>query len=360
MSFTLPRYHEPDFEQPQLKNAPDAVFQSAPKDGVAPEGYHATSIFPEYFKVNGAWLLAEESRMDCVPVLRNGKIEAVEFRNLKAGEPVVVGRTEDGSQGIYVHADGFDEEKGEQETFSFRQGRSRETAYSMDYDSIYELLRYEKEHGRILWVMGPACAFDHDARDAFAALVRGGYVHGLLAGNALATHDLEAGYLRTALGQDIYTQRSMPNGHYNHIDTINAVRMAGSTAAFVQSGKVKDGIIYECVKHDVPFVLVGSVRDDGPLPEVYGNVYEGQDAMRAQVRKATTVICMASTLHTVATGNMTPSYRVVNGVVRPVYFYSVDISEFAVNKLRDRGSLSVRTIVTNVQDFVVNVRKGVL
>ena len=136
--------------------------------------------------------------------------------------------------------------------------------------------------------------------------------------------------------------------------------MMGSTAAFVHSGQVKDGIIYECVNHDVPFVLVGSVRDDGPLPEVYGNVYEGQDAMRALVKDATTVICMASTLHTVATGNMTPSYRVVDGVVRPVYFYSVDVSEFAVNKLRDRGSLSVRTIVTNVQDFVVNVRKGVM
>ena len=360
MSFILPQYHGPDFEQPQLKNAPDVVFQPAPMDGVAPEGYHATSIFPEYFKVNGTWLLAEESRMDCVAALRDGKIAVVEFRNLKAGEPVAVGRTEDGSQGIYIYANGFDEEKGERETFSFRQGRSRETAYSMDYDSIYELLQYEKEHGRILWVMGPACAFDHDARDAFAALVRGGYVHGVLAGNALATHDLEAGYLRTALGQDIYTQRSMPNGHYNHIDTINAVRLCGSTAAFVNSGKVKDGIIYECVKHDVPFVLVGSVRDDGPLPEVYGNVYEGQDAMRNLVKEATTVICMASTLHTVATGNMTPSYRVVDGVVRPVYFYSVDVSEFAVNKLRDRGSLSVRTIVTNVQDFVVNVRKGVM
>ena len=360
MSFTLPLYHGPDFAQAQLKNAPDAEFRPAPMDGVAPEGYHATSIFPEYFKVNGTWLLAEESRMDCVPVLREGKIAVVEFRNLKAGEPVVVGRTEDGSQGIYVHANGFEEEKGEQDTFSFRQGRSRETAYSMDYDSIYELLRHEKDHGRILWVMGPACAFDHDARDAFAALVREGYVHGLLAGNALATHDLEAGYLRTALGQDIYTQKSMPNGHYNHIDTINAVRLAGSTAAFVHSGKVKDGIIYECVRHNIPYVLVGSVRDDGPLPEVYGNVYEGQDAMRALVKNATTVICMASTLHTVATGNMTPSYRVVDGVVRPVYFYSVDISEFAVNKLRDRGSLSVRTIVTNVQDFVVNVRKGVL
>ena len=360
MSFTLPVYHAPDFSRPQFQTAPNASLSPAPRAGVAPVGYHATSIYPEYFKIDGQWLLAEESRMDCVAVLRDGTIAVVEFRNLREGELVVVGRTEDASQGIYVHYHGFDSQDEEEEGFAFRQGRSRETAYSMDYDAIYDLLRYEKEHGKILWVMGPACAFDHDARDAFAALVRGGYVHGLMAGNALATHDLEAGYLRTALGQDIYTQRSMPNGHYNHIDTINAVRLAGSTAAFVRSGKVKDGIIYECVNHDVPFVLVGSVRDDGPLPEVYGNVYEGQDAMRALVKEATTVICMASTLHTVATGNMTPSYRLVNGVVRPVYFYSVDVSEFAVNKLRDRGSLSVRTIVTNVQDFVVNVRKGVL
>ena len=360
MSFVLPVYHAPDFSEAQFQNAPDVVFQPAPRDGVAPEGYHATSIYPEYFKVGGQWLLAEESRMDCVPVLRNGKIAVVEFRNLKEGDPVAVGRTEDASEGIYVYPWGFEEEKGARDAFSFRQSRSRETAYSMDYDSIYELLRHEKDHGRILWVMGPACAFDHDARAAFAALVRGGYVHGLLAGNALATHDLEASYIGTALGQDIYTQKSMPNGHYNHIDTLNAIRGCGSTAAFVEAGKVTDGIIYECVKHQIPYVLVGSVRDDGPLPEGYGNVYEGQDAMRALVKDATTVICMASTLHTVATGNMTPSYRVVDGVVRPVYFYSVDVSEFAVNKLRDRGSLSVRTIVTNVQDFVVNVQKGVL
>ena len=269
MSFTLPQYHEPDFQETRFQSAPEARFEPAPKDGVAPEGYHATTIYPEYFKVGGRWLLAEESRMDCVAALRDGKIAAVEFRNLKAGEPVAVGRTEDASEGIYVYPFGFAQEKGEAETFAFRQGRSRETAYSMDYDSIYELLRHEKEHGRILWVMGPACAFDHDARAAFAALVRGGYVHGLLAGNALATHDLEASYLGTALGQDIYTQKSMPNGHYNHIDTLNAIRLCGSTAAFVEAGKAKDGIIYECVRNHIPYVLVGSVRDDGPLPEVY-------------------------------------------------------------------------------------------
>ena len=182
MSFTLPEYHAPQFSLPRFQSCPDARLDPAPRDGVAPEGYHATSIFPEYFKVNGQWLLAEESRMDCVAVLREGKMAAVEFRNLKAGEPVVVGRTEDGSEGIYVHASGFEPVSGgERETFAFRQGRSRETAYSMDYDSIYELLRHERDHGHIVWVLGPACAFDADARSAFASLVRGGYVHALLA-----------------------------------------------------------------------------------------------------------------------------------------------------------------------------------
>lgn len=359
MSFTLPVYHAPDFAALGLENAPDVNLIPAEQDGVVPENYHATTMFPEYFRLGGKWVLAEESRMDCVAVCRDGKVSIVEFRKVKKGDPVAVGRTEDGSEGIYVHTAGFSESRESGESFSFRQGRSRETAYSMDYDAIYELLKHEREHGSIVWVMGPACAFDADARAAFAALVREGYVDGILAGNALATHDLEAGYRGTALGQDVYTQRSVANGHYNHIDTINEVRRLGSVQAFVDSGEVKDGIIFECVKKGVPYVLVGSVRDDGPLPGVYGNVYEGQSAMRELVKKATTIICMASTLHTVATGNMTPCYRVVDGTVRPLYFYSVDISEFAVNKLRDRGSLTVKTIVTNVQDFIVNVKKGV-
>ena len=317
------------------------------------------SIFPEYFKLQGGWLLAEESRMDCVAALRDGKIAAVEFRNLKAGEPVAVGRTEDASEGIYVYPFGFAEEKGEAEAFAFRQGRSRETAYSMDYDSIYELLRHEKEHGRILWVMGPACAFDHDARAAFAALVRGGYVHGLLAGNALATHDLEASYLGTALGQDIYTQKSQPNGHYNHLDVINKVRRSGSIPQFIEDYKIDNGIIYSCVKNNVPFVLTGSIRDDGPMPEVIGDAYKGQSEMRNLVKKSTTVICLATMLHTIATGNMTPSFRVMpDGEIRPVYLYTVDADEFVVNKLLDRGSLSATTIVTNVQDFISIVAKG--
>ena len=279
---------------------------------------------------------------------------------LKKGDLVITGRTEDGSEGIYVHPDGFREEATiQRDTFSFRQNRSRETAFSRDYDELYPLLQHDREHGKIVWVLGPAFAFDYDARNAFSRLIEAGFVHAVLAGNALATHDLEAAYLNTALGQNIYTQRPQINGHYNHLDTINRVKACGGISEFIREEKIKDGIIYSCEKTGVPYILAGSIRDDGPLPPVYANVYEAQDRMRDQIRNATTVLCMATMLHTIAVGNMTPSYRVLkDGTVRQVYFYCVDISEFTVNKLNDRGSLSARGIVTNVQDFIVTLSKG--
>ena len=359
MEFTLRPYFGPDFTQEHLAAGRDARAEPAPADGVAPEGFHAMSIWPEYFRVGGEWILAEESRMDCVPVLRGTHIEVTEFRRLRAGDPVICGRTEDGSEGIYVHTEGFSADAEARERFAFRQGRPRETSFSRDYDEIYALLRHERAYGRIVWVLGPAFAFDHDAREAFSRIIGAGYAHAVLAGNALATHDLEGAYLGTALGQDIYTQKNMPNGHYNHLDTINRARLYGSVPAFLDGEGLDDGIVAACRRQDVPLVLAGSIRDDGPLPGVIGDVYAAQDAMRAQLRRATTVICMATMLHTIAAGNMTPSYRVMpDGTVRQVYFYVVDISEFAARKLSDRGSLSSRAIVTNVQDFIVNVARG--
>ena len=208
-------------------------------------------------------------------------------------------------------------------------------------------------------VMGPAFAFDHDAREAFSALIRNGYVDAVLAGNALATHDLEAAWLGTALGQNIYTTELQPNGHYNHLDTINRVKQCGGISDFIRQENIDNGIIYSCEKHGIPYVLAGSIRDDGPLPPVIGNAYEAQDRMRSEVKNATTVLCLATTLHSIAVGNMTPSYRVMpDGRIREVYFYCVDISEFTANKLSDRGSLSAKGIVTNVQDFIVTLSKG--
>ena len=361
MAFELHPYHAPDFTQEKFRTAPDVRWAAAPKDGVAPEYYHSTSMYPEYFKIDGVWILAEESRMDSSVVIGpDGVLHVVENRNLKQGDKVILGRSENGREGIYMHTLGFSEpDEAPEDQFVFRQGRSRETSYAKDYDRLIELLRYEKGHGNILWVMGPAFSFDSDARAAMQALVENGYAHGLMAGNALATHDLEGALLHTALGQDIYTQKSQPNGHYNHLDVINKVRASGSIAQFIEDHGIDNGIMYSIVKNDVPFVLTGSIRDDGPLPEVIGNAYEGQAAMRNLVRKSTTVICLATMLHTIATGNMTPSFRVLeDGTIRPVYLYCVDADEFVVNKLLDRGSLSATTIVTNVQDFISIVAKG--
>ena len=359
--FELPKYREPDFTDKKFTDSPDAAWEKVTIKGVAPENYHSTSMYPEYFKVSGKWTLAEESRMDSSVVLcDDGSLKVVENRNLEIGDKVIIGRTENAEEGIYLHSTGFeDPEAGNGDQFVFRQGRSRETSYARDYDRLFELLKYEKEHGNILWVMGPAFSFDADARRAMQAMVENGYVDGLMAGNALATHDLEGAMFHTALGQDIYTQQCHPNGHYNHLDVINRVRKSGSIAQFIDDYKIDNGIMYSCVKNDVPFVLTGSIRDDGPLPEIIGNAYDGQTAMRGMVKKATTVICLATMLHTIATGNMTPSYRVLpDGTVRPVFLYTVDADEFVVNKLLDRGSLAATTIVTNVQDFIMIVVKG--
>jgi len=359
MAFQLPKYNHPDFSL--LENAPDVKIALAETDGVAPENFHSTSMFPEYFKIDGKWTLATESRMDSsVVVNADGSLSVVENRNLKKGDRVILGRTEHGEEGIFVHTHGFvSPEEENADKFVFRQGRSRETSYARDYDNLFELLKHEKEHGNVVWVMGPAFSFDYDARRAMQALVENGYVHGVMAGNALATHDLEGAMLHTALGQDIYTQKSHPNGHYNHLDVINRVRRSGSIPRFVKDHDIQDGIMYACVKHDVPFVLTGSIRDDGPLPEVIGDAYQGQTAMRSMVKKATTVICLATMLHTIATGNMTPCFRQMeDGSIRPVYLYTIDIDEFVVNKLLDRGSLSATTMVTNVQDFITIVAKG--
>ena len=362
MSFKMAKYIEPDFTQKKFMEAPDALLVTAPHAKAAPKGFHATSIFPEYFKINGQWHLAEDSRMDAVPVWDGEKINVVEFRNIKEGDRIVVGRTEDASEGIYVHDNCWekDEEENAQNTFAFRQSRSREKSFTLYYKNQVELRKYEKEHnGYVVWVLGPACSFDVEARRVMEQLIAQGYCQALLAGNALATHDLEGGYLGTALGCDIVNQRLHFNGHYNHLDTINAINTYGSIPEFIRGENINSGIIYSCVTNNVPFVLNGSIRDDGPLPEVYENNYVGQDTIRSHVRRATTVIGMATVLHTIATGNMTPTYRVLDdGTIRPVYFYMVDTSEFAANKLGDRGSLSAKGIVTNVQDFMRNLSAG--
>ena len=363
MPFTLPEYHPPDFNRPPVVNAPEVKFEPVVTAGVAPNNYHGTSVYPEYFQLGkGAWRLVEESRMDCVVVRGpNDRLQVTEFRNLKVGDLVAVGRRENGEDGIYVQTDAFDFPDYVKEKFAFRSHLTRETSFSIDYDELYDLLKFEQANGFILWVLGPAVVFDHDSRQAFAALVEAGFVHGVMAGNALATHDLEGALFGTALGQELYAKRSVTMGHYMHLDALNTIRRIGSIREAIDQGHIKNGIMHAVTHKDIPCVLAGSIRDDGPMPGVIADVYQAQDAMRGLTRRATTIVCLATQLHAIATGNMTPSYTVTdNGRIRPVYFYSVDMSEFAVSKLADRGSLTARSILTNVQDFVVTVARGLI
>lgn len=361
MPFSLPHYRPPDFDKPPCCDAPHATFRRVTQAGVLPDDYHATSIYPEYFHLKDVgWRLLEESRMDCGVVLNeNGSLDVKEFRHIEAGDLVACGRSENGEDGIFVHTDGFQIPEQPHEKFAFRTRITRETSFSIDYDELYDLLEYEKQHGFILWVLGPAVVFDRDARDAVVTLIKNGYVHGLMAGNGLAVHDLEGALYGTALGQEIYSKEAAPLGHYNHLDTINRIRAAGSIEKAVQQELVQDGIMHAAVQKSVPFVLAGSIRDDGPLPDVITDVCLAQDEMRNLARRATTVIALATQLHAIATGNMAPCYSVTEDKqVRPVYFYTVDMSEFVGNKLANRGSLTARTILTNVQDFVVTLAYG--
>jgi len=361
MGFQLPEYHPPDFHRPSLADAPCAVFQEVLHDGVAPDNYHATSIFPEYFHLAPtAWVLAAPSRMDCVTVRHpDNTLEVKEFRRLKKGEMVAVGRTDNGEDGIWVHTEGFATVQGSREKFAFRASRTRETSFSIDYDELYGLLKHEKKHGYVVWVLGPAVVFDYDARVAFSVLIEEGFVDAMLAGNALATHDIEGALFGTALGQEIYSKRMVEQGHYRHLDAINRIRKAGSMKNAVQEGVLANGVMHALINKGIPFVLTGSIRDDGPLPEVVADAYLAQDKMRAVTAQATTIIALATQLHTIATGNLSPSFILDPRFgVRPVYFYSVDMSEFAANKLSDRGSLSAKSILTNVQDFVVTLHRG--
>jgi lysine-ketoglutarate reductase/saccharopine dehydrogenase-like protein (TIGR00300 family) len=354
----IPEYTPPDFTAQHLAAAPAVGVEPAPADGVVPALFHGTSNHPEYLHLgNGRWLLVPESRMDAVLVLKGDAAEAVEGRRVLKGDAVVVGRTENGEEGIYVHTEGFGRSSKEAaDKFSFRTRGTRETPFSRSYDELYNVLRHDRDHGHIVWVLGPAVAFDKDSRDAMQGLIESGYCHGLLAGNALATHDLEAALHGTGLGQDIYSQTLKPLGHYNHLDTINEIRRFGSIEKTIRERQITGGIIYACEKKGVPYVLAGSIRDDGPLPEVISDACRAQDAMREHARRATTVVALATQLHSIAFGNMVPSYKVLpDGDVRPVFFYIVDMTEFSADKLANRGSSQATAVLTNVQDFTVNL-----
>ena len=219
------------------------------------------------------------------------------------------------------------------------------------------MLRYEKaNNGYVTLIVGSAISLDRDSRNALERLIRQGYVQAIFCGTETAAFDLEKGIYDTTWGQKTFEKEQ--NTTKNLFATINLARKYGSTKALVESGMVKDGFMKACVEMNVPVVIAGTIRDRFALPETINNVYEAQNAMRSHARKTSTIIMMSAILYTIATGNMTPSYNEFDGKVRPVYMYTIDIQEFAVNKLADRGTLTAVSIVTNAQDFIRNVDRA--
>jgi lysine-ketoglutarate reductase/saccharopine dehydrogenase-like protein (TIGR00300 family) len=347
------RYVPPDFSSPPLSQAPAARTVPAERDGVLPDGFFATTNLPTYIKgADGGWTMPREPRMDGVLVRdAAGGWWVREGRRVKQGDLVVVGRAEDGSEGVLVHAHGFQLDDAAHGDFHFMSSQvSREKP--IDYRMIARMLVDEKRRGgHVLWVTGPALVHSR-ARDNLVWFIRNGFVQALLAGNAVAVHDIEAAIVGTTLGM---TSSGEPteNGHAAHMRAINAVRRAGSIANAVKAGLITGGIMHACVVEEVPFVLGGSLRDDGPLPDVITDAVAAQDATREHTKRATMAVMIATALHSIAVGNMLPAYYEdpQRGIVE-LPTICVDASEFLVSKLKDRGTHQAVGVVTNAQDFM--------
>jgi len=344
-------YRPPDFSAPTFAAVPDATFMPAPAEGVLPDGFFSTTNMPTYVRVGGTWRLPREPRMDGALVLdAQGELWVREGRRLRAGDRVAVGSAEDGSQGIFVHLHAFegDEQAGE---FKFMTSEvSREKP--IDYAQMARLLIEERDRGGYpVWVTGPALVHSR-ARTDMVWFIRHGFVGALLAGNAVAVHDIEASIFGTTLGMS-GSGEATSGGHGLHMRAINKVRGAGSIAEAVRRGIITDGIMHACVVQNVPFVLTGSIRDDGPLPDVITDMVAAQDAMKRHTTRATMAILIATALHAIATGNMLPAFvSESDGSLRELPTICVDSAEFVVSKLKDRGTHQAFGVVTNAQDFM--------
>jgi len=346
------QYRPPNFAASPLSGAPDAKFTPAPADGVLPDGFFSTTNLPTYVKLPREWKRPRLPRMDCVIVRAGDDLIATEPRRVQRGDNVAMASTEDGSEGIYVHAEGFLGGTRSPNEFRFMATEvSRERP--VDYSVLAQLLGEEKQRGgKILWVIGPALVHAR-AREDMIWFIENGYCNALLGGNAVAVHDLEAAIFGTTLGMSS-SGESVEGGHGLHMRAINAIRRAGSIDKAVRQGVASSGIMHALVSRNIPYVLAGSIRDDGPLPDVISDTLAAQDAMRGYTSVATFAVFVATALHAIAVGNMLPAFvdSPVTEDIRPLTTICVDQTEFVVTKLRDRGTHQAYGVVTNAQDFM--------
>jgi lysine-ketoglutarate reductase/saccharopine dehydrogenase-like protein (TIGR00300 family) len=322
----------------RLLEIKDVTIIPAEGNSIVPKGFYSTTHHPTMVKFQGEWLPVRHIEMDCLIVVDPGKRSALctPLSKLKKGDCVVVGET-----GVKVVPP---ERPRKVSTFEFMHGtvspeRPSETIISQIAAEILEIRRRGE---KIALVGGPAII--HTGADrATADLVRKGYINVLLAGNALATHDIEYNLFGTSLGMDMCTGKPVTGGHKHHIYAISEVMRAGSIRKAVENGVITGGIMYECVKNDVPFVLAGSIRDDGPLPDVITDAMVAQDRMREEIQDVGLVLMVATLLHSVAVGNCLPSY---------VKTICVDINPSSVTKLMDRGTMQAIGVVSDAGTFL--------
>lgn len=319
----------------------DARLSPSPADGVAPDDFYATTIFPTDVRVAGTWHRASEQRMDAVLVVRgdNGStaVRCRLLRDLEQGDLVVCG-----IEGVRTHP--VRSSSAREESFAFMTaGVSSERRVELVVERIaWEMERIRERGGRVVVVGGPVVIHTGGA-PYLARLVQRGYVQAILGGNGLAVHDVEVSLFGTSLGVDLERGAGVRGGHRHHLRAINLVRAHGSIAGAVQAGVIRSGIFYECVQNDVPFALAGSIRDDGPLPETRMDLRVAQAEYAELTRGADMILMLSSMLHSIGVGNMTPA---------GVRLICVDISPAVVTKLADRGSVESTGIVTDVGLFL--------
>ena len=320
----------------QIARSADALVRQAERDGCVPDDFYSTTNLKTLVRHGGRWLEVERQRMDSVIVIEKGRAICRKLRDVRAGDAVVCGL-----EGVRAVPE-FQER--DRLGFAFMTNEiSSERRVEVAVSRIAAMMAdVKRSGGKIAFVAGPVLVHTGGASQ-FGDLIRAGYVDVLLAGNALAVHDVEHALFGTSLGVDLETGKSIHGGHRNHMRAINTVCRAGGLAEAVAQGVLTSGIMYECIQHQVKYVLAGSIRDDGPIPDTVMDLREAQDQYAAVLADVKLVIVLSTMLHGIGVGNMLPAW---------VRMVCVDINPAVVTKLADRGSSQTIGLVTDVGLFL--------
>ncbi|WP_049927412.1 ornithine cyclodeaminase [Halopiger goleimassiliensis] len=342
--------HELNQQGATVADPRDARLVAAPEDGVVPVDFYSTTNHPTFVRVDGQWLEVEDVEMDCALVVEESedgdpRVRTKVLNAVEEGDLVVTGES-----GIRVEPPERPRNGGG--SFGFMQGgvSSERPSASLIEEIADEMREVRENDGNVLAVCGPAIVHS-GGRDALADLVRAGYVDALSAGNGFAVHDLERDLYGTSLGVDTESLEHPRKGHKHHIYTISEIVRLGGIPEAVEEDVVDEGVMYECVENDVPYVLAGSIRDDGPLPDTITDAIEAQNAIREQAHEADLVLMLSTLLHSVAVGNCLPS------TTKTV---CVDINPATVTQLLDRGSAQAIGMVTDIGTFIPMLRDELL